>query len=93
MNVLSSLDEQQQRSLIHLLRNSSTAKATDGQELREVVMDSLVDDSLLKEMAEVTEEESFNLKNRYRHQRRTMDYADKKRMKVDESSVRDMLRN
>jgi len=33
------------------------------------------------------------MKNRYRHQRMTMDYADKKRMPIDERSVRDMLRN
>lgn len=44
-------------------------------------------------LAEISEEENYALKNRYRHQRLTMDYADKKRMPVDERSVRDMLRN
>lgn len=33
------------------------------------------------------------MKNWYRHARRTMDWADKSRMPVDERKVRDMLRN
>lgn len=33
------------------------------------------------------------MKNWYRHQRSTLDWADKKRMPVDERKVRDMLRN
>lgn len=44
-------------------------------------------------MAEVSEEENFNLKNRYRHQWKTMNFADKKRMPIHESKVADLLRN
>jgi hypothetical protein len=46
-----------------------------------------------KKMAEVSETENFNLKNRYRHDKRTMQYADKKRMPIHESKVADLLRN
>ena len=56
-------------------------------------MDQLVDDSELEELAKLSETENYKMKNRYRHQRQTMDFAEKKRMPVDETSVRDMLRN
>ena len=56
-------------------------------------MDEAVDTTALEEIAKLSETEHFNVKNRYRHQRQTLDYADKKRMPVDEKTVRDMLRN
>jgi hypothetical protein len=46
-----------------------------------------------KKLANVSETENFNLKNRYRHDKRTMQYADKKRMPIHESKVADLLRN
>lgn len=46
-----------------------------------------------EELARLSEESNYALKNRYRHQRQTMDYADPKRMPVDETKVRDLLRN
>jgi len=56
-------------------------------------MDITVDEESLRELAEISEEAHFELKNRYRHDKKTMQFADKKRMPVDEKSVRDMLRN
>lgn len=56
-------------------------------------MDRAVDTSELEELAKFSEKEHFNMKNRYRHQRQTMDFAEKKRMPIDERNVRDMLRN
>lgn len=44
-------------------------------------------------MAKISEEERYNLKNRYRHQWRTMNHADEKRMPINESKVVDLLRN
>lgn len=41
----------------------------------------------------MSEKENFDLKNWYRHNNKTLCYADKKRMKIDERQVRDMLRN
>jgi uncharacterized protein (UPF0332 family) len=48
---------------------------------------------LKTKLALVSEQENFAIKNRYRHQRKTMDYAEKKRMPIDESKVKDLLRN
>ena len=56
-------------------------------------MDEAVDNSALEELAKLSEKEHFDVKNRYRHQRETLDYAEKKRMPIDERTVRDMLRN
>ena len=91
--VLTGLNGQEQRALIHLLKNKNGARSAEGQHLTESVMDSVVDNSFEQELAAKSEEENFNMKNRYRHQKETMDWADKKRMPVDETSVRDMLRN
>jgi SPX domain protein involved in polyphosphate accumulation len=44
-------------------------------------------------LAKLSEEENFNLKNRYRHENLTLNYADKKRMAIDDSKVVDLLRN
>ena len=56
-------------------------------------MDDVVDTSALMELAKLSETEHFKKKNYYRHQRETLDYAEKKRQPVDEKTVRDMLRN
>ena len=69
--------------MIHLIKNKR-GKSTAGSEITETLMDITVDEEPLKELAEVSEEAHFELKNRYRHDKKTMQYADKKRMPVDE---------
>jgi hypothetical protein len=44
-------------------------------------------------LAKISEEENFNLKNRYRLDKTHLEYADKKRMPIDESKLKDVLRN
>ena len=44
-------------------------------------------------LAKLSEVENTNMKNRYRHQRKTMQWADPKKMPVDESKVKDLLRH
>lgn len=78
--------------MIHLIKNRH-GRVTAGQELTEVLMDQAVDPKPLEALAKLSETEHYNVKNRYRHQRNTLDYAEKKRMPTDERSVRDMLRN
>lgn len=41
----------------------------------------------------ISEEERFNLKNRYRHDWKTMQFAEKKRMPIHEAKVADLLKN
>ena len=93
MSILSGLNAEDQRALLHLVKNKRAAQTADGEELTQQMMDEVTSEDLLKELAEVSEAENFALKNRYRHQKTTMNFADKKRMPIDERSVRDMLRN
>lgn len=93
MPFLRGLDYGEQRTLIHLLRNKDRARAEFGREFDEDIYDELTSGDLEKELARISEEENHALKNRYRHNRQTMDFAEKERMPVDETKVRDMLRN
>ena len=92
MEGMSSLNDEERKALLHLIKNRHGACA-DGKVLTETLMDQAMDDTKLMEIAQLSETEHFNMKNRYRHQRETLDYAQKKRMPVDERTVRDMLRN
>ena len=56
-------------------------------------MDEMTHQTLETKLAKLSEEENFNAKNRYRLQRTKLDYADKSRMPVDESKLKDVLRN
>lgn len=54
---------------------------------------ALCSNNLEEELAKISEEENYLIKNRYRHYNRTMQYAENKRMPVDERKVKDILRN
>jgi hypothetical protein len=45
------------------------------------------------ELAKVSDRENYAVKNRYRHNAKTMNFADPKRMPIDERKVKDLLRN
>jgi hypothetical protein len=84
---LAGLSDDEQRALIHLIKNRKSDSEAQS------AMDLLVDEEAIIKLAKLSEEEQFNMKNRYLHQQKTMKYAEKKRMPVDERTVRDMLRN
>jgi hypothetical protein len=65
----------------------------DSQSENSQYLDMLVSNVVEQELAKVSEEENYNIKNRYRHYNKTMHYADAKKMPVDERKVKDMLRN
>ena len=46
-----------------------------------------------EKLAKISEDANFEAKNRYRLQKTTLDHAEKKRMTVDESKIKDVLRN
>lgn len=56
-------------------------------------MENMITKEVEKKLAKLSEEENFNMKNRYRLQKKTLDFADKKRMPIDEQKVKDVLRN
>ena len=84
------MDEEEVRILLHKVRNSDRKLGGAGERL---AMDTVEHHRVEEMLAKISEEENFNAKNRYRLQKTTMDYADKKRMPVDESKLKDVLRN
>jgi len=86
MPLLSQLNEEEMDILMHKM-NAMKAN-TDDQ-----IVQQMVKRDLEKELAKISEEENFKMKNRYFVQKSKLDYADKKRMPVDESKLRDVLKN
>ena len=92
MPVLRNLTEEEQRALIHKLRNSGRGEFGVDLNTNEI-LDEMVFQNIEKKMAKMSEEENYNSKNRYRLQRKVLDYADKKRMPIDERKLKDVLAN
>jgi hypothetical protein len=93
MPLLAGLSNHEMDTLIHKMQNDRRSGAPAGEEAREAIYKQAASDELEVKLAKLSEEENYNMKNWYRHARRTMDWADKSRMPVDERKVRDMLRN
>lgn len=85
MPMLAGLTVIEMDTLIHKMKNENTQS--------EQLLASQCNTAVEEKLAKISEEENFNLKNYYRHTTQTLKWADKKRMKVDEHKVRDMLRN
>ena len=92
MPMLSQLDEEETRILFHMIKNKSRDVNSAAQRSVDLI-DEACSDEQAKRLAKVSEEANFAIKNRYNHEKQTMKYADKSRMPIEKSKVRDMLRN
>ncbi len=90
MPLLRGLTPEEQEIFIHKLENSGR---TLGDDTTSLILDEMTQKNLEQRLAKLSEEENFNAKNRYRLQRKTLDYADKSRMPIDESKLKDVLKN
>lgn len=90
MPALKGLTRDEMRALYHKLQNDSRRF---GAEHEDEIFDDMISGREEQRLAKLSEEENYQLKNRYRHQRKVMDFADKKRMPIETSKVRDLLRN
>jgi len=89
MPVLRNLSPSEQEALIHKIRNSKRS----WDHISNDIIDEMTSQSIEEKLAKLSEEENFNAKNRYRLQRTKLDYIDKKRTPIDESKMKDVLRN
>lgn len=89
MPFLRNLTLQEQEALIHKIRNSNRS----WDQISSEIIDEMTQQTIEQQLAKLSEEENFNAKNRYRLQRTKLDFADKKRMPIDESKLKDVLRN
>ena len=92
MPYLSNLDEEETEIFLHLIRNKNRSLDKFKQTSNELI-DAACSNDFAAKLAKISEEENFALKNRYKHQKDTMQYADKKRMPISKDKVRDLLRN
>lgn len=81
MPLLRNLNKEEAEILIHKLKNSHRQV---GDNFTGDLLTSMTYNDLEEKLAKISEEENFNKKNRYRLQRTKLDYADRKRMPVDE---------
>ena len=63
---LRGLTEEEQRSFIHKIQNDSRKNSTPGQENCDEIYEDIVNRTFEKKLAQVSEEENYNKKNRYR---------------------------
>lgn len=92
MPLLSDLDEEETRILFHMIKSKGrnvNAQAQRSQDL----LDQACSDEEAKRLAKISEEANFALKNRFKHENDTLRYADKSKMPIEKSKVRDILRN
>ena len=92
MPVLVDLTAQEQKDLIHLL-NSKNKMSTGHKQRTLDLLDDACDDKEKARLAKLSEEENFRMKNTYLFNKQTMRYADRSKMPIDESKVRDILKN
>jgi hypothetical protein len=90
MPLLRGLTPAEQEALIHKIRNSNRSL---GDSVTGTLLQDMSSNRLEAKLAKLSEEENFNSKNRYRLQRTKLDYADKKRMPIDDFKLKDVLRN
>jgi len=90
--ILRQLDEEESEIFLHLLKNKNKT-ANDAQRRSNNLIDDSCSDELKKQLAKISEEENFALKNRFKHEKDTMKYADKSKMPIEKNKVKDLLRN
>lgn len=76
---------------MHLIKNK--ARSMNNQEqYRNDLIDEACSDDLKEKLAKISEEENFAIKNTFKHNKDTMNWADKKKMPIEKSKVKDLLR-
>ena len=91
MPILSKLDEEEAEIFLHLLKNKGRSQSPSEQRTYDLI-DSACSDELRSELARISEDENYALKNRYKHQQDTMQYAEASKMPIEETKVKDLLR-
>lgn len=92
MPILTTLDEEESEIFLHLINNKDRC-ANPADQRRNDLIDAACSNAEKERLAKLSEDANFALKNTYKHQNDTMRFADKKRMPIDHTKVRDILRN
>lgn len=91
MEIISNLDVEETHIFLHLIKNKSRSM-NNQQQITNDLIDSACSDNIKEKLAKISEEENFAIKNTFKHNKDTMNWADKKKMPIDKSKVKDLLR-
>ena len=83
MSLFAHLTEEEGRILIHKIKNDKHLNT----------LKALHSGANERELAKIVEEENFNQKNRYRLDKMQLEFADKKRMAIDQSKLKEVLQH
>jgi len=92
MPILAQLTEEEMEIFVHLAKSKNRNLNTHAQRSMDMI-DEACSDRLKTELAKISEDESFAAKNRYMLDNKRMKYADKQKMPIKASRVKDLLRN
>jgi hypothetical protein len=92
MPILRTLDEEETEIFLHLVKNKGRTMDNDKNRTNELI-DNDCSDGLKEKLSKISEEENYAMKNRYQFDKETMNYADKTKMPIDKSKVKDLLRH
>ena len=92
MPILRTLDEEESEIFFHLINNKGRSENPSTQNSNYLI-DEACSNATKERLAKISEEANFAMKNTYKHQQDTMKYDDKKRMPIEHTKVRDILRN
>lgn len=91
MEIVSQLDQEETEIFMHLIKNRARS-LNNQQQLTNDLIDEACSDDLKERLAKISEEENFAIKNTFKHNKDTMNWADKKKMPIEKSKVKDLLR-
>lgn len=90
MPLFKGLDEKETETLIHRLKSMNRKL---GDDFTDALLTAQINREVEKKLAKVSEDANFDEKNRYRLEKTKLNYADKRRMAVDQAKIKEMLRN
>ena len=83
MNIFSHLNEDEARSLVHLIKNKNT----------DDYLNDIHGGHVEKKLAQISEKANFESKNQYLLEKRKLNFAKKERMPVERAKVKDVIKN
>jgi hypothetical protein len=92
MPVLAKLKGDELDIFVHMIKNKNRF-INNSEQYSKNLIDDACSDFQKTELAKIAEDSNFAAKNRYYLDNKIMFYADKKKMPIDQSKVKDILRN
>lgn len=93
MPILVGLDKDEIAALIHLIHNRNKKEENFAKHHSNLLIDEACSNHAKEKLAKISEEANFLSKNRHLLDVSVINYANKSRMPIDQTKVKDILRN